>query len=769
MNYTFASVIAEYRQARARAEQRQGDRLANLAAAEVRSFRDIKAENEKLTSWIDQYKKVEVELGETQSHNDRLGKENRRLQCELDAIRIFPDPEPAELGELLDALEIKAIRCDAIQTALSRGLKGDPVTGLSEQYDEQEKLYRAAREAIVDFVARLTDYITTLRDQRSVCNKLRADLTAENERLETSHKSLVSQNTCLRTELRVAVDKLRLEAPEPSELGKLLDDLCARDFAFRMAIDKAGGMVHLLKGERVVSAQENQKAARQAIVALFARRANTTDPGEKAALMAYSKLANWLNDNHEPVIRETGAGDTYADIAIRLMEKPGDDVAVEHIKEPDEPAGVLACSPEIYEAAKPERKPGDVWCNIYPKAIWPESEACLNMHGRCVLGQDSKTISKCKQCPEFQIQPTSIEDLAPEPKREPGDTWCAAKRRDDPQPDDEACRGKLGNVLPGQKPGGLQMKILKCRQCPEFRTEPSDEAAAAAEAGMRAMGAEELPPLSEEMRKLVWDVVKRCDLDGDWAAPDALRDAIRELEAVKASEDRLGKVLVEHYADEWATMSGDPCSIAHLLLYRKTESIRKLEANQRPPAVTLGTSLQAAILALPATLRADATDMAEVLAAAGQPDLAVRLLVSVKAEVIDPKATCGECKRFFDGPIRDSGKRWCRSWGGETDHQRFACMKFRRKAPETKPAGKARFFCAPDELWVYPPGDDIGWWFGTSSHTLGRSMTSLSESAGAKPHGKVREITEAQAFAELAGWPEGQAKLEELIGGNDDS
>ena len=229
------------------------------------------------------------------------------------------------------------------------------------------------------------------------------------------------------------------------------------------------------------------------------------------------------------------------------------------------------------------------------------------------------------------------------------------------------------------------------------------------------------------------------------------------------------------------------------------KAIRELEANQRPEPVDLGTSIQTAIAALPVTFRADATELAEVATAAGEPVLGLRLLVSMRDELIDREATCGKCKRYKPEVVPHAS--WCQQKKTRVYANTTACAKIQRKPPESseetgslaeeirltglaikrtaakkkaesesEPVGKARFFrdtlgqnVKHDPVWCML-SEEEGMYFNGRCSTE-RSNFTVNELTD---RNDVKQITEAQAFAELADWPEGEAKLRELIGGNDE-
>lgn len=420
---------------------------------------------------------------------------------------------------------------------------------------------------------------------------------------------------------------------------------------------------------------------------------------------------------------------------------------------------------------------------------------------------------------------TTIEIEPTEPERQPGDVWCEKYPKKAIRPDDEACKAKLGHDLPGKDPKarGLQPQILRCKHCLECKTEPEPPTDAVRWT---------IPPENTYSVKVYIEKDKEDDEAYNAEVPrlpgccsygytiDKAKANITEaltgcLESYLAdgeeipwlpleetppcppgATERVVTVKVEPPADaeEPATEPdimcsgrmlglieaavGVECADAHVYTKERRAlviSIANLEANQLSPISELGTSLVAAVDALPVRLRAVATDAAQLLVAAGDPSLAMRLLVSVRGEVIDRDATCGVCCELcLIGDPPDGRRNYCEMRDVGKTSVSIACVNFRQREPEPKEEPKARFFRGKIKrrlrrsIWVMlsdKTGDGC-LFFGEDISIQPACLSADSYAQDAD----IDEITYDQAIAELAkaDWPEGKEKLEELIGGKSD-
>lgn len=256
---------------------------------------------------------------------------------------------------------------------------------------------------------------------------------------------------------------------------------------------------------------------------------------------------------------------------------------------------------------------------------WPNDKVVvyeMNTDGM-ILGSTRVVFHDCVSSVAVDVKPKhrGITDFPPSPKadarrreamgappeRQPGDVWCD-RCPDAIRPEDEACERMLGNVLPDQKPGGVQNTILRHKHCPHFRTEPGEfltddfrstlpgtalggpEIAFGApeiperrkySGGIAIDGtAAELPPLSEEMQRLFIDAVGGFPANQSKAA-SKLRHAIRRLEAKQLDpEAKCGECALLPEGSSGAI--GKPCkSIYPRNVFTDSTACMKL---QRKPA-----------------------------------------------------------------------------------------------------------------------------------------------------------------------------------------
>ena len=779
-------------------------------------------------------------------------------------------PEPAELGELLDAY--------------LRASHGDVSVGGMEW---SRKALAVAREAIVAFVARQTDAFRAetvrLLDRIGMVNREHSALQAESEGL----KATITLNAIFADERSAENDAERARVRTLNEENEEL----TKSFA---------------ASQGVILASQGVIRDKQRIIDTLRGRAANPEPCRECEAwrehkLAYGRLANWIDANHP----EVELGVPWADTAIRLIQGADEAAKPDDADEPDPREffrnlkGVLFPHPETGE-------PVDIFDGESHKLFGAVREERDDGFVVRMPGKD------------FVFTKT--------PERKPGDMWCAVNMSPAPRPDDEACDAKRGNVLPGQKPGGVQMKVWKCRDCEELRTEPAEATEPEPASGKPFLVTYPVQIYAyHEDGQFVADVPRlpECNSYSPLSADDALANAKEALKSclksylaagdipwlplaetplcppgatervvevkikvdtatenetpdtgAEPAEDEDRESFVDAICSLAAAVDGKAEELPPLSEWMKTvidkvrhsngvvtvdvrdlvKAIRQLEANQRPePTVEtlagewrcqrtgdvialndkscpkrsvladhitscggcrtrvwhpkgakvaveqdqpLGTSIQAAIAALPVTLRADATDMAEVATAAGEPVLGCRLLVSMQAELIDREATCGECENFITCHTLDlSQQRQMNCAMGRRDvcEDSLACVKIQRKPPESseetgslaeeirltglaikrtaakkkaesesEPVGKARFFRHELALWCYIA--EQGWHFSLVHRTI---MTSSQSIEYTRSLSGVSPVTRNKAIAILAkaGWPEGLAKLQEVIGG----
>ena len=646
-------------------------------------------------------------------------------------------PEPAELGKLILTLENTSQDFhEAVADDFRAGGDSKPIKEANKR--NAEDALKDARKAIVDFVAREI-----------------SDLTAENKRI-------------LADNLRYAEDALVMQKTNTEYSGRIA----------------AGEME---ASEELQAENEKLKAELASSESMIGRQQGLIDAKSEQIAGLKAAVEDWKAATREA-----------RDQRNELKAEPTDtDVAVEHIKE-TEPAQTPL------EAAEPERKPGDTWCAKWPaRACNPRDLVCGRKRGQKVveeIGGVPYPMRLCKQCPEFRPEPDDVTTAEPE--------TC-----DDSEPE-----------LAALSDGRCKKLNAVTRFIPtdEYNTTPCELAVAAMENAIRELEANQKPPPGKQPVRV-------------------------------ESERAMSPELTELFGPvEWPDYHDHPANCGRLAL-----AIIDLEANQRPGPINLGTSIQAAIAALPATLRADATDMAEVATAAGEPVLGLRLLVSMRTELIDPTATCGECERYKPEAVPHAS--WCNVRKMRVYANRIACVKLQRKperrtdgrsAPvrlqffrqneipgafraisiydpsgngiyasgmslrvskaslkptflgsddtvdtiteaeamaevadrpevleklrafvvaarkEPKPAGKARFFLSDYHLWVYPVGCKSGIVFAYRGPlAITNSSSLLSDLFADNTIRQVTDITAVRVIAK-ADWPEGLAKLKELIGGD---
>lgn len=517
-------------------------------------------------------------------------------------------------------------------------------------------------------------------------------------------------------------ERMDAETPEPAELGKLLKKLisAAKSLQWRICNAETKGRSSVNQREAVV------ETTRHAIVAFVAR---LQQHAEKLISDAQRAAANEQFYRAELETLRSNCAAQSCEKHERLTRENHD----------------------LREAAK--KSSCVVREEVRPKFhLDPEDET-----------------SEDAPAPDREPEPAQTPQVTgSEPERQPGDVWCGLTS--DPTTltsrpcEERAHRERPARQKTNTHPGWRKGVIQNCEQCTEIQVEPGEipDDVTSAEGETCEQSEAGVPSLSQGM----WVCLHNAGIDmkepGEQPGAENLIDAIRELEANQRPKPGKRPVRVE--GDR--AMSPELTALFGLVerpgigIYRENcdrlaSAIIELEARQLSPLRPLGTSIQAAIDALPVTLRADATNMAEVATAAGEPVLGLRLLVSVKAEVIDPTATCRECNWF---PAREG--EYCPQML-QPGPKATACMKIQRK-PEPEP--KARFFRCHLELWVYPAGDNIGWWLNRSSKEIERSETPLDESIELLDG--VNEISDAEALAILteADWPEGVAKLREMVG-----
>ncbi len=128
------------------------------------------------------------------------------------------------------------------------------------------------------------------------------------------------------------------------------------------------------------------------------------------------------------------------------------------------------------EAAEPASKGRDcINCRYTAAPMMAEPCGdCVNLGGRA-RWEPAEKVTLTPDSPEPETpEPTEEPPEAAEtPQRQPGDVWC--KDTGEPTtPQSEACGRMRGKWPPGHDPTarGVQPKILRCKHCPEFRTEP---------------------------------------------------------------------------------------------------------------------------------------------------------------------------------------------------------------------------------------------------------------------------------------------------------
>lgn len=514
--------------------------------------------------------------------------------------------------------------------------------------------------------------------------------------------------------------------PESAELGELLKDFAVAAIEYRRALDEAGGMVHLLRGDRVVSAETDDQATRQAIVAFVARQGTEDKTTAKACL---NNVRDWIERNVDVNQWFEQPKRGASEVAILLLEKWKTEngrltreitaireIAEERSEEFDserahsralaDKAGKLAAdvnrltreNHELREAAKAETGE-DVHALAYRLAMewWREKGGSERARAygawyRFLLdqtGEDAPELDSEPEPPQNAPEPTE------EPERKPDDVYCARTGKAT-TPDSEACQPVLSKWRTAPPGRGLAAMTRLCRQCEDIRTEPGEpleEAGgqdAAVEAGMREMGFTEVT----EPDDVTSGEDETCEepqpdppaTDGPETLPE-LSEEMRSLMRNVINSPTLAETNDIH----WPALK---------------DAIRHLEANQ-----------------------------------------------------IDATATCGECARFVE-PEPPTVNYNCGQTGNLwVTRSCVACVKIQRKPAE--PEVKARFFRGETgAMWVYPK-EGQAWFFSGNHRDHWKTDNSPPQGVGLRV-----EITYDQALAILteADWPEGLDKLREMVG-----
>ena len=585
----------------------------------------------------------------------------------------------------------------------ARAVHADKVVGGVEW---SRKARKTARKAIVAFVARQT-----------------ADFAAENE------------------ELKAAIDMNAIFADERS----------AENDAERARV-------------RTLNEENDQLKAELA----EARKPESCQECEdwREHKLAYGRLANWLGDNYpdEPI------RGTWAEMAIRLIQAKTPQQPTDPCKrEKTALAGIVAIE-EWITANVPKEVIDDARCR-------KTSEVAIMLLKQWKSGTTVAKFNITIDAPQTADGKTTwTEAEIQKPERQPGDYWCAVNMSQAPRPGDDACDAKRGNVLPGQKPGGVQMKLWQCKQCAELRTEPD---------------AVETETASGKPFFVTYYVhIYEYREDGQYVAdvprlPECCSyDPLSAVDALANAKEALRTCLEGYLADgkiPWLPLEKTPpCPPG------ATERVVavKIAVDTAPEPETQDAAadeLSELSDGMESLIDAVTFEVGRTTENDDAIDALVKAIRKLEANQIDPTATCGGCVTWEESKsFHESSHRLCMTVDRSRAERDVACMNIQRKTPESsdsarnpsgnmevavesKPVGKARFFRDDTQLWVYPVGDNTGWWFSLASRRIERSITHFHGDEHESLWSR-KEITEAQALAILAkaDWPEGLAKLREL-------
>lgn len=602
------------------------------------------------------------------------------------------------------------------------------------------------------------------------------------------------------------------ETPEPADLGELLNE-------FRDSVRSVGCRYDDCDSER-----ERLKAARQNIEDFVARlpydRAAEWTAAQKASLMEYDKLANWLYDRRKDIIREVGEGKTYADIAIRLVEKSGEVAAEnERLKVEvnnancradgteeenerlnvevvllNEASGGLAADAkrhwadcEALRAELVQEKTLSAAVLVQLERVTRQSEV---WRGKAAGWEEKAGRERRETGPAADV---AVEHIAEpdkpaerpldkgrrvvitnaggsdsvramydaEAERKPGVVRCGLTGEPttpDSRPcDDRAHRERPARQKTNTHDGWAKGVIQKCEHCPEIHVESGEIPGGVVRCTIPPENTYSVKVYIEqdpEVETFLADVPR---LPGCHSYGDTVDEAKANI------TEALTGCLKSYLADgeiPWLPLENTPpCppgAIVRVVTVKIEPNDTEEPTAELPPlSEGMRTLVMARVLgSVPRSCQEEAIrELCD----------AIRRL---EANQLDPKATCGECRREDTG---DATEWVCRYLNRHITMHHPACMKIQRKPAESEPETKARFFRSLEELWVYPAGDDIGWWFDVSVKEIERSETPLSESEE-NVDGIVKGLSFDEAIAILteADWPEGLAELRELIGGNDE-